>query len=32
VFLCINEKYIYVFQIFFDEAPPRMSFHSFGVC
>jgi len=31
VFLCINEKHIYGFQIVVDEAPQRLSFQSFGV-
>ena len=31
VFLFINEKYIYGFQIVVDEAPQRLSFQSLGV-
>jgi len=32
VFLCINEKCIYGFQIVIDEAQQRLSFQSLGVC
>jgi len=32
VILCINEKYIYGFQIVVDEAPQRLRFQSLGVC